>query len=86
MDERWSEVDEQNLQFLLNASDAELKRWYRTVGAEDHEYAAHLLNRYAGDLRRAAGDVLDDAIEAQLAAVEWTEAHTVLQRYRLRRS
>lgn len=43
--------DRDNLEFLLTSSPGTLKDWYYRMDAEDHQYAKHIMDMYAAELR-----------------------------------
>lgn len=76
-----NEHDRNNLQFLLNASEATLRDWYITVSDDDHVYASELLDQYAAELRNQNPEEI--FFEAQLAVSPWPEAEALLNKFRL---
>jgi hypothetical protein len=70
--------DRNNLQFLLNASDATIKDWTAQVSADDIDYAHELLARYSEELRERSAALL---IEAKLDVMpNYPDANMVIDK------
>jgi hypothetical protein len=68
--------DRDNLNFLLNTGDEELKVWHAQADADDLVYAQELLAAYSLELKVRAEDL---RIEAELGSLqEYNTAKTVL--------
>lgn len=72
--------DQQNLEFLLNASLATITSWFNEMTADDHLYAIELLALAKVELDNQAS-LLNYAEMAELE--DLTAANAVLARFRL---
>ena len=71
-----NEWDRDNLNFLLNTKDAELKVWHAQADADDLAYAQELLAAYSLELKLKAQEL---KIEAELGMLqEYNTAKSVL--------
>lgn len=52
-----NEVDRNNLNFLINASQETIKDWYRTCTVDDVNYARELMDAYALEVREMALEI-----------------------------
>lgn len=73
-----NQQDQDNLQFILNASQEVLNDWYSSISDDDREYAHLLLDIRAAELKDAAVAL---RIEAELAVnPDYSEAKSILDK------
>lgn len=70
--------DRDNLNFLLNASKADMDDWWQHASQDDIEYAANLFKQAKTEIELQLLDLLETAEELDLS-----QAQTVLSRFRL---
>jgi hypothetical protein len=71
-----NEWDRDNLNFLLNTADTELKHWHAQADADDLAYAQELLAAYSLELKVKAEEL---RIEAELSVLcEYNTAKSLL--------
>lgn len=70
--------DQDNLQFILNASQEVLNDWYGSISEDDRDYAHLLLDIRAAELKDAAVAL---RVEAEMALdPSYTEANAILDK------
>lgn len=73
-----NEWDRDNLDFLLNASKADMDDWWQHATKEDIEYADRLFKQARTEIELQLMDLLDHDEDQDL-----TQARSVLARFRL---
>ena len=73
-----NQQDQDNLQFILNASQEVLNDWYSSISDDDRDYAHLLLDIRAAELKDAAVAL---RVEAEMALdPSYTEANAILDK------
>lgn len=71
--------DRNNAHFLLSASKEELTQWYKSVSADEIQYATSILNEMAYELD-------DIALSLEEQPTDFSEAKQILSQFTLKES
>lgn len=75
--------DKNNLNFLLTASDQELKVWYDKTTELEHEYANELLRRYYVEVAETAQELLEEwTLDSMTEHNSFPDAELVLLKFK----
>ena len=74
--------DKNNLNFLLTASQEELKVWYEKTTDVDHAYAKALMSKYYEEVQATAAELLEEwSLEEMTEQGHFPEADAILEKY-----